>query len=80
MRASIYLQHEDATSYIDNGFRRFTIMNQTWVMRRHKSTEAQFESITNSLKILVSLWIENKSREKWMDFTTSRRVFRAGEG
>jgi hypothetical protein len=37
------LLHEDATSYSDNESRRFTIMNQTWVMRRHKSTEEEFE-------------------------------------
>ena len=36
------LLHTDATSYFDNESRRFTIMNQTWVMLRHKSTEGQF--------------------------------------
>jgi hypothetical protein len=37
------LQHTDATSYIEGGIRKFTIMNQTWVMRRHKSTEEEFQ-------------------------------------
>jgi hypothetical protein len=37
------LQHSDATSYFDSESRRFTIMNQTWIMRRHKSTEEEFQ-------------------------------------
>jgi hypothetical protein len=36
------LLHTDATSYFENENRRFTIMNQTWIMRRHKSTEGEF--------------------------------------
>jgi hypothetical protein len=37
------LQHSDATTFFENGVRRFTIMNQTWTMRRHKTTEDEFQ-------------------------------------